>query len=1029
MRCVALVTIFCTFLVCGCVSEKRVASQQLNYKIQSKNVSVEQIAGNETVAKYMHAFDGRGIQTDDSLPTPAKDALKSFHYPEDLALDLVVAEPQIHQPVFINFDHRGRMWVVQYNQYPYPEGVKVVDIDNHNRAVFDKTPKPPGKGLKGADKITFFEDTDNDGVFDKSTDAISGLNIATSVTLGRGKIWVLTPPYLVAYPDSNRDGIPEGEAEVHLDGFGLQDTHAVANSLRWGPDGWLYGAQGSTAISTVNSAVSKNVHFKGQAFWRYHPELKTFEIYAEGGGNTFYVEIDNKGRFYSGTNEVIRGYYYKQGGYYKKNWGKHGALTNPYALGYLSGIPLQGDRIRFTHAWVKYEGGNLPKQYKDKLFGLNPLLNFVQMSRLEKQDSTFKAIDESKVLKSDDHWFRPVDIKAGPDGAVYIADWYDSRLSHVDPRDTWNKTTGRIYRLRGKQPKTAKSFDLSQYNSSELTAALTSHNKWFRQQALRQFGDRKDKQAIKELKTLFRSSDPQHALEALWAINLSGGLTEQVIIEALAHNDPYVRLWAVRLVGDSKKASKVVADKLIQLSAEENHGEVIGQLASSAKRLPADVAIPIISQLLLNSASQNDVENQMLIWWAIESKAIDNRKALIKLLADPQTWHLPIVENVILPRLIKRYALAGGSQNFKTSHEIINLSPSDKHSKILLAAIQQSIRTVDLALLPKGLVDKVQQLENKFGEGKLSLRIKQNDPVAIKQALNVISNNASQTLERLSYIKLMGQTQESQAVSVLTKLLINPTEPAGVRFESLKALGQFNSSELGHKLVSYYPDKLRADEQLKHLALSLYASRVEWAMKFLPMINQTRQVKKADVPEHIVRRFKLLNDELVTRQVNAIWPEVKVTNSSEKSDEIAKIKSALGKGKGSISAGKTVFSQFCGACHQLFGQGGTLGPDLTGYDRNNVNSFVLNIVDPNAEIREGYVLYRAKQKSGQVVVGILQDRNANYVVLKPHGLDAVTFQVDDLESLEIQTSSIMPERIIEHMSEQQIRDMFAYIRQ
>jgi hypothetical protein len=206
---------------------------------EKNGFNLDQVAGNEEVARYMNAFEGRGALSDNSLPTPALQALAAFELPEDLTMDLVLSEPLIHQPLELTFDHRGRLWVVQYNQYPYPEGLKVNGIDNHLRISFDKTPDAPPSGVKGADKITFFEDTDGDGVFDKSTDAITGLNIATGVEFGRGSIWVLNPPYLLAYPDTNGDGLPDEQPRVHLSGFGLEDTHPVANSLRRGPDGWL----------------------------------------------------------------------------------------------------------------------------------------------------------------------------------------------------------------------------------------------------------------------------------------------------------------------------------------------------------------------------------------------------------------------------------------------------------------------------------------------------------------------------------------------------------------------------------------------------------------------------------------------------------------------------------------------------------------------------------------------------------------------------------------------------------------------
>ena len=186
--------------------------------------------------------------------------------------------------------------MVQYLQYPFPAGVKIVKYDRYLRAVFDKVPPPPPRHDRGADKITILEDKDGDGKFESHKDFLTGLNMATSVAVGRGGVWVLNPPYLLFYPDRNRDDVPDGDPEVHLSGFGLEDTHAVANSLRWGPDGWLYGTQGSTTTADV-----KGVKFLGQAIWRYHPETRQFELFAEGGGNTWSLEFDSKGRLFSGN--------------------------------------------------------------------------------------------------------------------------------------------------------------------------------------------------------------------------------------------------------------------------------------------------------------------------------------------------------------------------------------------------------------------------------------------------------------------------------------------------------------------------------------------------------------------------------------------------------------------------------------------------------------------------------------------------------------------------------------------------------
>src|SRR5690606_23061008 len=171
----------------------------------------------------------------------------------------------------------------------------------------------------------------------------------------------------------------------------------------------------------------------GQAIWRYHPETQIFEIFAEGGGNTFNLEFDSQGRIYSGDNGYGRGPYFKQGAYYEKAWGKHGPLTNPYAFGFLPDMSFEGEKSRFTHASHRYEGNQLPERFTGNFIALNPLQGNVMLTEASQNGSTISTKDLGIILNTEDRWFRPIDIQTGPDGMVYITDWYDSRLSHVDP--------------------------------------------------------------------------------------------------------------------------------------------------------------------------------------------------------------------------------------------------------------------------------------------------------------------------------------------------------------------------------------------------------------------------------------------------------------------------------------------------------------------------------------------------------------------------------------------------------------------
>src|SRR5688572_16537547 len=335
-----------------------------------------EIAGNSEVRQIMETYAGHGTLQTGTKPLPPDEALQQLKPRADLAIDLIAAEPDVRQPVNLTFDSRGRLWVTQYLQFQFPAGLKIVNFDQYLRTEFDKVPEPPPRGAKGADTITVFTDT-GDGKYSQRKDVITGLNIATSALKGAGGIWVMNPPYLLFYPDANDNDLPDRDPEVCLSGFGIQDTHSVANSLLFGPDGWIYGANGSTTDGVISSDVTKNVRVAGQHIWRYHPQTRVFEIYAEGGGNTFSCEIDAVGRVFSGTNSPVRGMHYDQGMSGTKNFGKHGAQDNPYAFGYFDHMEMQGERKRFSQALCIYEGDLMAGSLGGRILAANSLQNIV----------------------------------------------------------------------------------------------------------------------------------------------------------------------------------------------------------------------------------------------------------------------------------------------------------------------------------------------------------------------------------------------------------------------------------------------------------------------------------------------------------------------------------------------------------------------------------------------------------------------------------------------------------------------------
>ncbi|MHC4993996.1 MAG: PVC-type heme-binding CxxCH protein [Planctomycetota bacterium] len=984
------------------------------------------VAGNEKIQEMMTNWQHSGELGDDSLPTPPGDALDLFLVNEDLELELVANEPTVMQPLFVDFDERGRMWVVQYLQYPFPAGLKVIEYDNWLRAVFDKVPPPPPNHFEGRDKISVLEDTDGDGRFDTAKDVITGLNITSSVAIGRGGVWVLNPPYLMFYPDADRDDIPDGDPEVHLAGFGLQDTHSVSNSLMWGPDGWLYGANGSTTVGTVSSAATRDVHFKGQCIWRYHPESKVFEIFAEGGGNTFSLDFDEKGRAFSGTNNgKTRGMHYVQGGYAKKNWGKHGPLTNPYAFGYYQHMRHDGRPERFTQTFLIYDDTKFPERYQHQVVAANSLHNMVLASTLSPDTSTYQTKDFPPVVISQDRWFRPVHVKQGPDGGVYIADWYDSRLNHVDPRDNWHKKSGRVYRLKAKDAKPLAPFDLGKRSTDELIDVLTTHDsKWFRHTALRLLGDRKDRSAIPRLSEIALRSRSERRVDALWGLNLSGGFTDVVALEALDSDDEHVRRWAVRLLGDRREASPALAYKMAELARTESRAQVRSQLASTAKRLPAADALPIVRNLLARSEDNEDLHIPLLLWWALEAQATDH-DAVASMFSEAELWSLPMADRHILERLMQRYAMSGEPDDLTMCARLLELAPNEKATQRLMTGLQAAFQGRPIDNLPPALAAALVRHQESLGQNAVVLGLRLGDRDAFNKAIQLATSTSADKAQRLAIIQTLGQIENDRAVPTLIKLMGTVGDPV-INRVSLEALANYPDPKIADAILGKYGSSIIDAEGVRATAHRVLASRKAWALKFLAKIDAW-VIKSETIPFDIVQQMKLHGDEEIDSLITRIWGKVNTATAAQHAEQIARIRRVLSAGTGDAAAGKPLYTALCSRCHVLFDEGGQAGPELTGYERDNLDFMLTAIVNPNAAIREEYTNFVATTKDGQALIGLIIQQDTRTVTLQGVDAQITLINRDNLESLRALETTVMPEGLVTGLTDQQLRDLFSYL--
>jgi len=977
------------------------------------NVKPDDVAGNEAVKKIMETRAGRGVMRDDTPPTPPEEALKKFKTRSDVAIDLMAAEPVVEQPLYASWDSKGRMWVTQYRQYQFPAGLKIISYDQHLRAKFDKVPLPPPRGEKGADKITVFEDTDGDGFFDKHEDVITGLNIASAALHGMGRIWVLNPPYLLSYADADFDAKPDTDTpEVELSGFGLEDTHSVATSLQWGMDGWLYGANGSTTTGNVSSKNSKNVKWEGQCIWRYHPKKKTFEIYAEGGGNTFSLDFDSKGRLFSGTNNgKTRGMHYEQGSYGIKGWGKHGPLTNPYAFGWFEHMKHEGDDKRFPQAFTIYEGGLLGSAYEGKIIAPNSLQNLVYVSERIPDGSTFRTKDEENLLSTPDRWFRPVWAGVGPDGGFYMADWYDTRLSHVSPIDDWHKTSGRIYRVRpaAGAPK-LKPFDLSKASGDELIGYLSHPNEWFRKQAIHEIEWRHLTELGPKLKAM-----PQ-TLETLWALDALG-LADDL---PFTSSDPYIRRWCVKIVGEENRN----ADALLKMAKTEQHPEVRAQILATAKRLPAKSALP-----LLWAGDAEDVSGHLplLAWWALESKAEKERTDVFDFLKSDTTFlKTALFRDHLAEKLAKRYALAGGEENFQSCADLLALTNDDALRGKFIAGIASAFEGAEMPKLPESLTKALDDYMAKQSGGDLTLALRSGNADALKKALALLSDKTASNTARIAIAKTLAELGKQEAVMPMVTIL-KTTNPASLKRGILQAAAKFDDKRIPEALLLGWEAQIAGDKALREDALRVMAGRKEWAQILVSFVNEWKLPTKHFTVD-IVRQLSLHKDPEIDAAIDKHWKGLLATGPTpEKKKEAERIKAVLKTGLGNADKGKIQFMARCAICHKLFGEGGQIGPELTGYDRANADFWLDNLFMPSMEIREGFGAYIVKTKGGQILTGLMDAQDAKGIVIKDMAGNKTALKQSDIESMNASPISLMPEGLTTGMSDADLKDFFAYL--
>ena len=966
------------------------------------------------------------------LTTPEQ-AVAAITVPEGFHVSLFASEPTIRNPIAITTDGRGRLWVAE----------------NHTYAE-----RPLGFDLSQHDRISILEDTDHDGKADKSRVFWDKAQKLTSVEVGFGGIWALCPPRLLFIPDRNGDDVPDGEPETVLDGW--DDTtvgHNIANGLKWGPDGWLYGRHGIQATSYVGPPGTP----KGEraaincGIWRYHPTRHLFEVVCRGGTNSWGHDWDENGELFYINTVIGHLWHGVPGSYGQRMYGEH---DNPHLYSYLNQIADHyhwdtaetWDKIRNTgvtpstdqagggHAHsglMIYQGDNWPEQYRGKLFTLNLHGRRINSDTLERKGAGYVGRHGPDFLKSSDPWFRPIDLITGHDGGVYIADWTDIGECHEN--DGVHRSSGRIYKVvYGKNPDvpTPDIASLSDDQLVTLQSGTTRKNEWYARQAQRVLQERaaagksRNKVAIRLIDSILRyinqSQLPKiedrtrtlsRAVRGLHVIGLNDDASETI----LSFGDEHDRSWVVRLLADGKTPTPEAVKALEALAFKETSGLVLLYLASDLQKMNPGDRWKLASAIASHAEFADDPMLPLMLWYGIEGAVPDDPSAAVRLV---ESSRIPLLNRMIARRLTENLDRVPEPVN-----SLVTVTIREGRAVDILTGMTEALRGRRKARAPETWAAVSKRLESREDENVRrlvrDLSVVFGDGRATDDVLKIAGSKAD-TNARRDALRVLVDARDAKVVPLLRNLITD----RDLGPDAARGLAAFDDPENAKVLIARFRD---LKPSAKAEAVVTLCARASSARALLDAVA-SGAIGRDQVPAFQIRQMLTSTDETVRRRVSELWPAPRAIAAAKRT-QIEKYKERLtpdALASADLSHGRAVFVKACVTCHSLFGQGGKIGPDLTGGQRQNLQYLLENVVDPSSSVTNDYRMSAVSLNDGRVLNGIVGHRTGPTVAVQTP-TERIIVNRSDIELIKDSDQSLMPEGLLDTLDEKEQRDLVGYL--
>lgn len=938
----------------------------------------------------------------------AQEAVAAMTIKDGFKVNTWASEPMMTQPMAFCWDDRGRMWIAENRDY-----------------------ESRGKGFSNAgdSRILILEDTDHDGVADSRKVFMEGLAFPSAIAVGFDGVFIGAPPNLLFVPDKNKDDKADMEdIEVRLTGWGIRDRHETLNSFHWGPDGWLYGLQGFATPSKVGKPVGKGKLYKHKdpfpedvlkgegtdingGVWRYHPTKDKFEVVAHGFSNPWGIDYDAKGQLLITACVIPHLWHVIPGGIYHRQGGQH---FNPYVYNDIKTIADHSHRSAHGGARV-YLSDAFPESERGKIFMANIHEHGVLSDILVRKGSGFVGKHGDDFMMANNAQWVGFSMEIGPEGGLYALDWHDADICGSD---VLNSETGRVFRIMPKVS-LAKDFegrygDLDKMNDLILADLQTSQSEWHARRARIILQNRatkgplsKDAQA--RLISIYRtSSDQDHRLRAMWALQVTNMVKEQDLVQALSDQNAYVRAWSIQFLCENENASPATIARFEKMGREDASPVVRLYLAAALQRIKPELRWKLAEALVAHSEDITDHNLPKMIWYGVEPLVKLNPAKALELASRSK---IPMVTNFIARRAMDADA---------PEVLITAIGKATSNRIDLLEGMRDGLEGRSDVKTPanwNALYTKLKASKGKAAQLSTELAQHFGDTEAAKTYMATLKNSKAPTADRQKALQSLAVRQRPELAKELPALLESPA----VRFDAIRAIASYDQESLGKLLLEKYSGFNRKE---KAEAIQTLSSRPKYGWLLTQAISK-KTIAKNEIPTYVARQLR----RVVGSGFVEVWGPIDHVAFDEKAyNKYRKLLTDQAVSAANPANGKLIFKNTCGPCHKMYGEGGIIGPDLTGSNRGNLDYLLGNILDPSGEIQDDYKMVVVTTRDGRTYVGNVAKETERQLTLRVVGQDAVLLNKSEIQTRETTPTSMMPSGLLEALSDKEITELVAFLK-